>query len=287
MKGDQVRIEVKLPSGGGVGIQKSKASALARPYNRLLSEGKQIGRMNHVFFEDPSGHAYVLGSLCHTFTGMLLFFPALNLRSTIWEFSEKEGKKIVRTKQHIDHVTLEKNHEFWHVRTFREDGARGDRWPDYRTISIPESLNSFYWFGLSIREPPFLEVKPEMLILDYSVVKETETRLKAFQKAWPSREIPFHNVTLNESSIAEGEFLHFDFFIGPVDIPDGIFETYQPIRPPMLERVIEHTDSWKIRQRGHPVMIPDMKNRLWIVSSKHRGKLSEEAIIGGQLAEEK
>jgi hypothetical protein len=287
VRADQVRIEAELPGAGGKGIQRSKTSALARPYNRLLLEGKQIGRMNHIFFEDPSRNTYVLGSLCYTFTEMLLFFPALNIRRTIWDFSENAGRREVITVQDIDHISLEKNQKLWHVRTFRRDGERGDRWPDYRTELNPEFSDSFYWFGLSIRNPQHLEPKPKLLVLDYFGVQEKSTRLKALKKAWPSAEVPFHNVTLNDSSIQEGEFLHFDFYIGPEKTPDGVFATHQPTHLPLVTDGMNHNGLPLIPQRSHPVLVPDMKDRVWIVSSKHKGNLSEEAIIGGLIAESK
>lgn len=274
---DDVRIDWLLPCTGGVGTQSSKLSGLARPYNRLLEEGHQIGRMNHIFFEDPTGQSFLLGSICHTFTGRVLFFPGLNERVAVWIYSEKNGLLKLVKDQFIDHITLEKNHDLWHVRTFRQNGALDYRWPDYKTIPIPTYPNGFFWFSLSLQNPQVLETKPNRLLLEYSKVQKIKARLKALGVALPKEDTPLHNLTLNETSISEDEFLHLDFYFGPSNMPGNVFETHQPSHPPMVEGPVVPTPNL----RFHPIAVPSLSKRLWIVTSKYSGKLREKAIVGG------
>ena len=54
----------QLLQDGEVGSSNSLDSALARPFRVLIEEGRNVGRLNHIFFT-ISGHSYIFGTLCN------------------------------------------------------------------------------------------------------------------------------------------------------------------------------------------------------------------------------
>jgi hypothetical protein len=79
-------------------------------------------------------------------------------------------------------------------------------------------------------------------------------------------------------SLNEGEFLHFDFFVGPSDLALRSLPCYVPINEPI---VYGYAQAFKegTHIRGHPVSLEGIPQKIWVVASKHVGKVSDKAII--------
>ena len=56
----------------------SADSAMARPFRVLIDEGRRVGRTSNLFYRDITNkHAYLVGSLCHSVAGRLIFLRSV------------------------------------------------------------------------------------------------------------------------------------------------------------------------------------------------------------------
>jgi hypothetical protein len=258
----------------GQGKTTSMSCALARPYKQLFESGKPIGRINYVFFKVNKWPSHVLGSLCFTPGHRLLFYPGLMERKVNWLYSKNTFQNIKSTG-FVDHLTLEKDFASWHMTVLELDGTKKTHLQSSKTKTI--SKNTVFWFGLSIRDPNVLETTPEELTLVFhSPPKDSDRRIKSLLKA--RENAIFHLTTLNKISLNKGEFLHFDFFIGPSDLDHKKLPCYVPISEPIVSG---YAQAFKegTHFRSHPVSLEGIEEKTWVVVSKHVGKLSDKAIF--------
>jgi hypothetical protein len=88
----------------------------------------------------------------------------------------------------------------------------------------------------------------------------------------------FHLITLDKMRWEKGEFLHFDFFIAPRDIETKMLPCYVPIREPIVSnysQVFKRGTPF----RSHPVSLEGITDKVWVVASKHTGKVVDKAIF--------
>ena len=260
----------------GEGKSTNEESALTRPFRRLFNTGKPIGKINYIFFKGNRWPTRILGALCFTPGKRLLFFPGLNHRKINWKISHK-GKKVsfFFNLGLLDHFTLEKDFKKWHVTMITSPNEPKVKLPSFKTQQIERNI--IFWFGLTIQSQDVLEMTPEEHMMIFScLAKDSERRVKLLLDAREGA--VFHIVHLPEKvKIRLNEFVHFDFFIAPHTVDIKKFPCFVPIFEPMVQNYSQVEGGTPIR--AHPVMLPSMKRRVWVVVSKHQGKVSEKSII--------
>jgi len=259
----------------GQGKSNSMSCALARPYKQLFEQGKPIGKINHVFFQVNNWPSRILGSLCLTFGQRILFYPGLTERKVNWWLSRKQGFRGTQNIGPIDHITLEKKLQKWHVTIIEPDGTKKRYLPSFRTRNVQKRAT--FWFGLTIQKPESLEVTPEKLTLAFpSPPKDSKRRIDLLINA--RKDALLHLITLNKISLKKDEFLHFDFLIGPKDLTLTPWPCFAPTQKPIIYGYAQ-TFKDGIHVQCHPVSLEGMTDRIWVVASKHIGKVSNRAIM--------
>lgn len=259
----------------GEGKVVSISCALARPYKQLFENGKPIGRINYVFFKVGRWPSHVLGSLCFTPGHRLLFYPGLTERTVNWRYSKERGFQSVKSTGTADHLTVEEGFQRWHMTVLEPDGTKALRMPSFRTKKI--NKNILFLFGLTIQDARVLETTPEELTLIFpSPPSDSDRRIRLLMRA--RENALFHLTTLNEFPLNKGEFLHFDFFIGPTNLTLKKLPCFAPTQEPIVHH---YAQAFKegTHFRGHPVSLEGVKEKIWVVASKHVGKVSDKAIF--------
>lgn len=269
---DFITVEQSFPyAEPGTAI--SLDSSIARPFRVLIEKGLDTGRVNHLFFFD-SGHFSVVGSLCYTSTGRLIFFPGVIGRKTLWD-SEKGDLKEGGV---VDHLTLEPNSKSWHL-TIHRDGKKdkSSQLPSRRTFQVEPGLD--YWFGMSVASSSVFEKQFQNYLFSFPVHSGVSSKyLKILEQS--KKDSKFHSMSLVHEGIESGEFLHFDFLIdnrkNKEETPKNIVSV--PYGPPALVNPLELTGDFIIR--AHPVEIPTFPGNILVLVSKHVGELTNEVIFG-------
>lgn len=259
----------------GKGKSESISSGLARPYRQLAEEGRPVGTTNFVLFKGNEWPSHVLGSLCFSAPGhRLLFFPGLTERAVNWALSGDAFRNL----QHIgflDHLTLEKGFRKWHATIFKPDRTQKIRLQSFPTKEVAKGTR--FWFGLTIQDANVLETTPEELTVSFpcpprDTMRRGEEIMRSIKGAIR------HVLTLNSMSLNKGEFVHFDFFIGPSSLTPETLPCFAPMNEPLVYGYAKpFKDGWHLR--AHPVSLEGITEKIWIVVSKHVGSLHGKALI--------
>ena len=271
---DVIEFTISLKGGFGTGEDRSRESALARPFRPLAEYGKPVGRVNFIF-TDPEGlPSSVVGSLCFTPGNRLLFYPGLATRKMSW-YTEGGEKRLGPSASVIDHLTLESDFRTWHFTLLDSQAQKTARVPGLKTNEIHGG--AYYWFGLSIQGPAVLQQTPEkQVILFPTPTTDVERRMSEFQLAVDEAE--WHLLHLLPANLAEASFIHFDFIIDPTSgVPVNKLPSYRPIAPPALEFPVEAPE--KVPIRAHPVRVPSFPATVHVMLSRRKGVLVDDAIF--------
>ena len=260
----------------GEGKSTNEESALTRPFRRLFYTGKPVGKINYIFFKGNKWPTRVLGALCFTPGNRLLFFPGLNHRKINWKISHG-GTKISFFFNFgvLDHFTLERNFKKWHATIITSPSKPKPKLSSFKTYQVRKNI--VFWFGLTIQSSEVLETTPEEHRMVFSCPsKDSKRRAEMMIKAREGA--IFHLVHLPRGvKIGRDEFVHFDFFIAPRSIDVEKFPCFVPMLEPIVQNYSQVEGGTPIR--AHPVMLPKMKQRVWVIVSKHKGKVPEKSII--------
>jgi hypothetical protein len=162
-----------LPAGEGKSI--SEDSALVRSFRNVLKEGKPMGRIAFLFYEE-NGHYFTLGSLSYTGKHMI-FFPGVKDRRLT---CSPEGRNILNegSVQHIDYLTLEENLQNWHVK-FLE----GQRYRRMNTKQLSDTM--FLWFVMVVQDAGKLEIMPrtQEMHLKWDNLNDLQRRMRFIDSA--------------------------------------------------------------------------------------------------------
>ncbi len=269
---DFITIEQSFPYAEP-GSSVSLDSAIARPFRVLIEKGWDTGRVNHLFLSDV-GHFSVVGSLCYTPSGRLIFFPGIIGRKTLWD-SEKGD---LRESGIVDHITLEPNSKSWHLTIFKDGKKdRTSQLPSRRVSEIEPGLN--YWFGMSVESISVFEKQFQTYLFSFPVPsEESDKYIKILDQS--KKDSKFHSMSLIQEGVGKEEFLHLDFLVdnrtNRDELPHNI--AWVPSGPPALVGPLEKTDNFLIR--AHPVEVPTFPGNIFVLVSKHVGKLTNQVIIG-------
>lgn len=249
-------IDWQLPVGSGTTT--NPESGLIRPFRSILSNGKPVGKIVFLFYEDKGRH-YVLGTLCRT-EKRILFFPSGDSGRLL---SEK-GTPI-NTPVHIDHFTLEESYRNWHI-TLKEKATQGAKLQTKSTLEVYPNL--FLWFVIQANSVNNFEKAPSKLHIELDH-KTSELRRRG-KNIKESREDAIFQSCLVNDDIKEPHVINFEFFInlnGP--IPFGKIPIYRNLIDNPLP------DSRRqIPNRVHSVKIPTSNEIVEIRVSKFAGSLS-------------
>ena len=285
---DRHTVLVTWNSGGlGVGRLVNRTSALVRPFRLLLDEGKPIGRISYLFYQ--SDKTRILGALCFTSYGRLLFFPGIAKRNPRWIAEGAAPRILGQTNNLIDHLTLELDFNSWHVTMLGLDNSRKSVLAKYRTREIVDSVT--YWFGISILSDNILEECPgEIRMIFSSSGQDADRRIKIVESSVgnsDSHVFPLYT----DASVTGSDFIHFDFIIDrrprnsfSIDslkrptLFDLVSPTTAPTGPPALKSPVPVPPQLHVR--SHPVAIQGFLGIVWVIMSRRFGELVQQAVIG-------
>lgn len=273
---DRLRFTRTYGQGFGRGRVRSSEAAMNRPFRHLIDKGKPVGRVVHLF-TDPEGlPSRVVGSLCVSRGGRLLFFPAFRDRTLNW-YTDSQGRtRIGPRRSTVDHLSLGPGLRRWHVTLLDAQGRKRDRIERRRTRPLPSG--GVYWFGLSLADPSVLERTPENLVIEMeATMEDVPRRLREFLDA--EEGVVSHLLRLpGDHFLREGHFMQFDFI---VDFSGSTHDkqppSYPPDGPPILrEKVRRPRQHWI---RSHSVLFPDFPGTVEILLSQNEGELVHSVML--------
>ena len=284
-KMNTIVVTVKFPEELTQGTSDSFFNPLARPLRRVLENGI-IGRITYTFYQEPVKPIRTFGSFCYTPGERLLFFPGIVNRRLRWnsERKKKVEKFNLPNNTLIDHYSLEKDLDIWNITLL--DGKGEKKYPlrKYKTRKYPD--DTCFWFAISVKSPSVLDPTPQELKLMFSSPEtDSERRVKdiveAREDAIFSILSPPDGMTLNED-----EYLHFAVLVTKEKRDVRYINSLQPplnfpITPPSLESPVEMETQMPVRT--HPVRLQGFPGSVFIIVAKHKGILSNEAVITSPL----
>ena len=248
-------------------------SALFRPLRQLAEEGKPIGTINYIFYKEKVAH-YVLGSLCYSPGGRVLFYPGIRDRVVRWVTKQGESPPVSVKDILIDHLTLDGNLKRGHItaRTINDKSKIPKKVSNFATKKITD--DAIFWFAMSIKNASILERMVKRATLSFtSLASDTDRRADEVIKAREGA--IFHIVRLaKDVGITTGEFLHFRFFLGGDDYKS--FKHFWALPKPHIQGLVYERH---IPIRTHPMSIVNLPYKVWVLVSKHGGELSNDAIF--------
>ena len=273
------QITLSFPKGFGRGKITSSTSALIRPFRVLIEEGRDIGKINYLFYRGEKLPSHIFGSLCFTVGKKLLFFPGLIGRKLLWH---SKLPNFTPPKGLIDHFTIQSDFKEWHV-TILINGKKEKRknWiPGFKLFEIEPKVYS--WFGLSIREVNQLKLTPEIINFPFLKGSPKDLQKKVDIVKLSRKGAKFQELLLpNEEEFdSKNNFLHFDVLIdkrrfrqlNKLDLKSvALFS-----KPALIEEI---KPNLQFITRTHKVKVRGFNGDIIIGVSRHRGKLKEQAII--------
>jgi len=270
-----IQIEATFPRIGHVTNKEQNFlnSALTRPFHRILKEGKPTGTINYVFFGEHGFNppVFVIGSLCLTERGRILFFPGVKDRIT---FPYYNGSQNVTDNLIMDHITFDSDCSC-HA-TF----ANGKHLRLSSTIP-PIDPNVYGWFSLSISKLSVLEILPKRFeVAINSPQRDRHRRMKDVIEARDSAKFHLFHLHDDNPTLNKSEFLHVDVYIelGNKRKMTNLLPS-PPKGPPPLKESIKLKPPFPVR--SHKVMIPTFNGTCHFLVTKHIGEVNGDAFFKG------
>lgn len=257
-------------------------NSLARPLRRVLENGI-IGKITYVFYQEPGKPSRTFGAFCYTPGERLLFYPGIIKRTLRWNVERNKVRKFNLPEDTlIDHFSLEKELNKWHVTLL--DSSKGEKKYPLRTYKTRRYPNkTLFWFALSIKGPRILEPTPQKLQLKFhSPETDSERRIKDIFQARDGA--IFSILSLPDGiTLDKDEYLHFEVLVTEekrdrIDLPP--FANF-PTTLPSLQSPVEM--NMQLPARIHPARLQGFPGSIFIIVAKHKGILSNDAIITSPL----
>ena len=277
-----ITAEFKFEGCGVKGTTTSQDSALTRPFRVLMDTRRPVGRINHIFYRDNNSRdCYVLGSLCYTYYAKnkkrLIFFPGLQGRKMLWHSATSN----TRMQGDIDHFTVEPDLKTWHYTSIINNKKEAVRLPDNKVFELKRGLH--YLFGISISNPDKLEVLREKTMFKFTLPSEHADKCSVY--LMEAKENSKDNIVhlADEGFDSNSEFVHFDFILDR-----RIFRRFRKLPKevsvvPQGKNVRKDANipSGDFLVRKHKISVRDFRGDIYVIVSKHKGRLTEEVIISG------
>ena len=249
--------------------------ALARPFYQLFSEGKPVGKVNYIFYLGDNPPSKILGSLCLTPEGRILFFPGVVERNVNWFQPKQGGQQSIKSTGFVDHFTLEKDRKSWHFTILEANRKKVKELPSFKPLLLSKDV--LFWFGLSIQNPRFLETTPVILESVFSCPSsDSVRRLNAYEDA--IKKAVYHGVNLPSRDLKETQFIHFGFYLTLKNISITKLIPQGPTEKPIVSDFSQILNG-KTEYRACPVTLEGLKEKIWVVVSKYNGILADKVII--------
>lgn len=274
--GEVHEVSIEFDSGFGQGVDESPANPLVRPFRLAVDQGKDLGRVNYVFYREGQQPSRVFGVFCHTRGRRLLFFPGIRGRKFLWH----SKAQLARPPEGlIDHFTAEADHESWHVTTLR-DGRKEGRASWLQPMRLTRLRRGVHlWFGLSVTDSASLYPTPAKTAIILRGKPGQPPRSDYIVRSRAGAK--FHVLSLAEGSeVCSPGFLHFDvildrsftrWFRRPPRLSCAPFK-----HPALLQSVRPESPFWGrlhwIRLRGYP-------GRVYVNVCRRPGQLSCPCIV--------
>jgi hypothetical protein len=259
-------IHYNLPYGDESSIDQE--SALVRPFKKLLRDGKPVGKISYLFFQEKEIN-FVLGSLANT-GNRLIFFPGIIPKKLVESPADQDFLR--NHLAHVDHLSLEENWRNWHI-SLLEKETQGYRLKNKNTKKVSENL--FLWFVMAVRTVDKLEKMPKKqeIRMYWPHFSELNRRVKEIIK---SREGSIFHITKLDEHVEEEHYLNFEFFLHKSSqLNKG------PIHPTVF--TAKHVSDTNIEfihhTREHPIILHNFKGLLSVRVSKVRGHLNDEGVF--------
>jgi len=284
-KMETIVITISNPKELTQGTSDSFFIPLVRPLRRVLENGV-IGRITYVLYQELNKPLRTFGAFCYTPGERLLFFPGIVKRSLRWnsEGKQKIEKFNLPTDTLIDHFSLEKELDKWHITLLDSNGKKKYPLRKYKTRRYQD--NSLFWFGLSVKSPYVLDPTPrESKFIFPSPETDSERRIQDIIKARDGA--VFSLISLpNGLTLNTDEYLHFEVLVTKEKRDVRYINNLKspinfPTEPPSLESSVEMQTQMPVRT--HPVRLQGFPESVFIIVAKHKGILSNEAVITSPL----
>src|SRR6266487_6314261 len=259
-----------FPFGQDLGVNQD--SALVRPFHKALHDGKPVGTINYIFYEEGKDY-FILGSFVYSPGNKIIFFPGIIDTRLIR--SVEEGEILSKGILHnVDHLSLESSLRVYHM-TLKQKKIDGSKFPRKNTHRVKDDI--FLWFTMGVRNTSVLEKAPKTQEIKLKWINYAELKRK-FRFIDESRGNSNFNVTCVNEQPQDDYYINFEFFVSasshPKDAPSDVgiyhvglsYNTESDLRP-------------KIMTRLHSIDLRGFNGSLWIRVSKIIGKLREDAIF--------
>ena len=255
-----------FPRGTGGSI--NQTSALVRPFQKILEEGKPTGKITFVFYQEDNNY-YVLGSLVHT-GRRILFFPGFVDRRVVLSpdgINPLQQGVVLTT----DHYTLEQNLRTWHI-TLLEKASKGAKLRSMNTRKLDDML--FLWFILGIQRPNKLEGMPssQEIRLYGNNIADLKRKFSFIMKA---RDESIFHITSVEDFGVDPWYLNFEFFVTTSSEKHSPQVGVTDVGGPSATIYEARND---IVTRAHRIILDGFNGSIWIRVSKIRGIISCDAL---------
>lgn len=220
------------------GIDQDPINPLARALDRVFREGKPLQKVGAVMVDLPADGAlspFWFGTFLYSAGDRLIFFPGYSKR--LGRILTYKGKEQIRdTYTVIDHLTLEKDRDTWHMTTpLSADHFKG-------ATSLPLTGDTVLWFGMSIASRSSLHPVRRKTIIEHQVpASDARRRHENIMRSFRDVE----NLKLElvpESLDPQGEhFHHFTVIVGNPEMLHAPPEEFAfPYGSPFVEPPLPH-----------------------------------------------
>lgn len=271
-------------------------SVIFKPFKRIIESGKETGHVSYMFLntDDENGVSVeneictidellkseefqakippdkikVLGCICHTKGGQILFYPSFTT-SYFTKFKNRDQPERHIEKINIDHFSLEPSFKKWHIT------HPGGHIKDLKTCKIEDNLT--YWFGMSINS----EVKLEQVYRNNTFaylcpLSDAERRIQDIESSLKYRDEHLITPPIGDKYNKEDSFYHFEFYIKK----DSSIED-KKIDPFHLpgSSILYIQMSEECQYFCYDIDIPKFKGKLVLVAAKITGILTDDIIL--------
>jgi hypothetical protein len=257
-----------FPYGRDV-LRVDQNSVLVRPFYNVLKEGKPMGTISYVFYQDKENY-FILGCFVYT-KRRILFFPGVTNTQLV---TTSENGDVTNKDEIVDHYSLEESLRTYHL-TLKNKRESRIKYPKMNTIRVKEDM--FLWLCFGIKSANMLETAP----------KTQEIRLKAHNSIDLKRRVKLiedsrgsiFNVVKVKQEPESDFYINFEIFVSTKQSRDDL-------PPNVIYNVgmshcntVDKEDRKDIPTRLHYVLLKGFSGSLWVRVSKLKGTLHNHLVF--------
>lgn len=198
---------------GSPGVDDDPNNPLARGLDRLIRDGKPLGKILLCFLDPGTGpgihEVKWVGVFVFSAGDQLIYFPGFGNQYQQLQISRHRGRKQDR-RFNMDHITLEKSLERWHItspRSLHHEGTFG-------TADLGSGRH--LWFGMSLNSFDVLrEVKSDTVIGGNVPESDAKRRVDMLIQARSGLKFPCIKLNPDAQDLFKPGFPHLSLIVGP------------------------------------------------------------------------